>query len=89
MTKLESLWITNGEITDAGLVHLHKLTNLNSLTLMTTRVSDSGLLALKAALPSLTDADCLGSRPPLNPPPGPNGEAGQGGETSPPVVDKE
>ena len=43
--------LVNTKVTDAGLVHLKGLTNLQSLGLKNTKVTDAGVKKLQAALP--------------------------------------
>jgi hypothetical protein len=40
------------QITDAGLVHLKELTNLQDLNLIETPITDSGVAELQKALPN-------------------------------------
>ena len=40
------------KLTDTGLVHLKGLTNLQSLSLISTKVTDAGVKDLQAALPN-------------------------------------
>lgn len=51
LTKLEVLWLTNAQITDAGLVHLQGLTKLEELDLNRAHVTDEGVKKLQRALP--------------------------------------
>ena len=52
MTRLRSLYLTAIEITDAGLVHLKGLANLQGLTLGGTQVTVAGVAELQKALPN-------------------------------------
>ena len=47
LTKLERLYLSDTEVTDAGLVHLKGLTKLEVLWLTSTKVTDAGLVHLK------------------------------------------
>ena len=59
MTNLETLGLSGCEqITDAGLVHLKGLTNLQSLFLMKTQITDAGLVHLKE-LTNLQDLNLI------------------------------
>jgi hypothetical protein len=49
---LQKLWIPgNDQITDAGLVHLKGLTNLECLDVKWTKVTEAGVKDLQKALP--------------------------------------
>jgi hypothetical protein len=50
---VEVLTINSPNVTDAGLVHLRNLANLNQLGFSNTQVTDEGIEELKRALPSL------------------------------------
>ena len=53
MSKLETLDLGFcRKITDAGLVHLKGMTNLQSLDLGGTKITDAGVADLKKALPN-------------------------------------
>jgi hypothetical protein len=56
----DSLGFISSEITDAGLVHLERLTNLHYLDLKSTKITDAGLAHLKG----LTELSMLGIRSP-------------------------
>ncbi len=47
LTKLEWIYLSNTQITDAGLVHLKGLTKLKELWLEDTQITDAGLVHLK------------------------------------------
>jgi len=49
--RLQTLWLENTQITDAGLVHLSGLTSLQELDLPS-QITDAGLAKLKEALPN-------------------------------------
>jgi hypothetical protein len=51
-SQLEWLNLDGTQVSDAGLVHLKRLTKLSQLNLFNTRVTDAGVNELKQALPS-------------------------------------
>ena len=51
LSRLEDLDLTGSPVTDAGLVHLEKLTSLRWLKLWQTQVTDVGVKRLQRALP--------------------------------------
>jgi len=58
LTGLAKLWVLdlkhNRQITDAGLIHLARLANLNTLVLVGTQVTDEGVEKLEEELPNCT-----------------------------------
>ena len=51
LSRLDGLVLTGARVTDAGLVHLEKLTSLRDVYLRQTQVTDEGVKRLKRALP--------------------------------------
>jgi hypothetical protein len=51
--RLETLWLHDTNISDAGLAHLHSLKSLQQLELMKTRVTAAGVAELQRHLPDL------------------------------------
>jgi hypothetical protein len=47
------LWLTNTQVSDAGLVHLQRLSGLKEISLKDTLVTDKGVAELQRALPGL------------------------------------
>jgi hypothetical protein len=52
LDRPERLWLGGTNVTDAGLVHLAKLTRLRWLSLVATPVTDQGVKRLRQALPN-------------------------------------
>lgn len=61
LTSLQSLYLWNTGVTDAGLEHLQELTGLQKLDLSGTAVSDAGLVRLKG-LTGLQELNLKGSK---------------------------
>ena len=70
LNRLRLLYITNTDITDAGLVNLKELHALRTLNLGGTKVTDAGVASLRAALPNcrVTDHRGRSQRPGLRSP---------------------
>jgi len=49
--SLQTLFLNGTKVTDAGLVHLHRLAELKTLNLQQTPVTAQGIAALHKALP--------------------------------------
>ena len=52
LTNLKELFLTDTNVTDAGLEHLQGLTNLRYLDVSATKVTDAGVKKLQQALPN-------------------------------------
>jgi Leucine-rich repeat (LRR) protein len=53
LTQLRELYLTDTQVSDAGLEHLRRLTQLENLNLSNTQVTDAGVNELKKALPDV------------------------------------
>ncbi len=53
MPKLRTLWLDATQLTDAGLAQLKGLSTLKNLSLTKTKVTSSGVEALRKALPQV------------------------------------
>jgi len=51
LTKLQTLDLADAQVTDAGLKHLHGLTQLKVLYFGGTKVTEAGIQELQEALP--------------------------------------
>ena len=47
----KTLYLGGTQVTDSGLVHIRRLTNMWELTLYSARVTDTGVAGLQKALP--------------------------------------
>ena len=52
LTKLQTLYLMDTQVTDAGLVHLKGLTHLQMLLLEDTQVTEGGVQEQRQALPN-------------------------------------
>ena len=51
LPKLEELYLESAAVTDIGLAELHRMKTLKRVTLLKTKVTKSGIDALRKALP--------------------------------------
>jgi Leucine-rich repeat (LRR) protein len=61
LNQLQSLWLNDASLTDAGLMNLKGLTNLSMLGLDYTQITDAGLVHLKG-LTNLKELGLSGTR---------------------------